>query len=95
MALRTSASAVFARFSLAPPPIHLLMAWRVASLNVITVMVKTKLTTRTLSRDLEATARTQKPRLSFKLLKDLVAWNDESGSYKYTLPPQLLNKTSL
>ena len=31
---RTSASAVFARLSLAPPPIHLLMVWRVVSLSV-------------------------------------------------------------
>ena len=34
MTLRTSASTVFARLSLAPPPIHLLMDWRVASLSV-------------------------------------------------------------
>ena len=46
-------------------------------------------------RDLEAAASSQKPSLSLKLLKDLVAWNDEYGSYKYKLPPQLLNKTSL
>ena len=34
MALRMSASAVFARLSLAPPPIHLFIACRVASLSV-------------------------------------------------------------
>ena len=34
MALRTSASGDLERFSFAPPPIHLWIAWRVASLSV-------------------------------------------------------------
>ncbi len=34
MVLRTSASTVLTRLSLAPPPIHLLMTWRVTSLSV-------------------------------------------------------------